>query len=74
MTSSPRARDISGKGEIAWGDGSEGPHEAGLLTLETTKSSAASLGVVPQWSLYESGPPCDRLVSGQMSGNRKEPV
>jgi len=48
-----KARDIFGKGEIAWGDGSDGPHEAGLLTLEITKAQR-TLGIVPQWGLSES--------------------
>ena len=47
------ARDIFGKGEIAWGDGSDGPHEAGLLTLGIAKSYH-TLGVTPRWGLNAS--------------------
>ena len=33
-----RALPVFGKGKIQWGEGTEGPHEAGLLTLEISKS------------------------------------
>jgi CDP-glucose 4,6-dehydratase len=42
-----------GKGQVAWGDGSEGPHEAGWLALEITKANI-TLGVKPRWSLAEA--------------------
>jgi CDP-glucose 4,6-dehydratase len=44
------ARRVFGKAEVSWGDGSEGAHEAGWLTLETAKARAA-LSVVPRWGL-----------------------
>jgi CDP-glucose 4,6-dehydratase len=47
------ARDIFGKGDVEWGDGSDGPHEAGLLALDTTKSGQ-TLGIAPHWGLYDS--------------------
>jgi CDP-glucose 4,6-dehydratase len=39
-----------GSGEVVWGDGKEGPHEAGWLALETAKALHL-LGVAPRWSL-----------------------
>ena len=42
-----------GKGEVTWGDGSRGPHEAGLLKLEIAKAQA-TLGFQPVWSLPEA--------------------
>lgn len=42
-----------GRGEIVWGDGADGPHEAGILTLDTSKARAM-LGVTSRWSLSES--------------------
>ena len=42
-----------GLGQVIWGDGSEGPHEAGWLALEIAKARA-TLGVTPQWSLFEA--------------------
>jgi CDP-glucose 4,6-dehydratase len=39
-----------GRGEVVWGDGKEGPHEAGWLALETAKALHL-LGVAPRWSL-----------------------
>jgi CDP-glucose 4,6-dehydratase len=47
------ARDIFGEGDVEWGDGSDGPHEAGLLALDTTRS-AQKLGITPRWGLYDS--------------------
>lgn len=47
------ARNAYGKGEVTWGDGTEGPHEAGLLSLETAKvrNTLQFQGI---WSLSES--------------------
>jgi CDP-glucose 4,6-dehydratase len=42
-----------GSGEVVWGDGMEGPHEAGWLALETAKALHL-LGVTPRWSLQTS--------------------
>lgn len=36
--------------EVRYGDGGEGPHEAGLLTLETARARRA-LGIRPRWPL-----------------------
>lgn len=47
------AQGTFGKGRVSWGDGSEGPHEAGWLALEISKARTA-LGVRPRWSLAES--------------------
>ena len=47
------ARQAYGKGEVAWGDGGEGPHEAGWLALETAKVRML-LGLVPRWQLREA--------------------
>lgn len=44
------ARLNYGGGEVVYGDGSEGPHEAKMLTLEVARARAV-LGVVPKWSL-----------------------
>jgi len=40
-------------GKIDWGDGTEGPHEANLLTLEIAKARQ-TLGFTPLWSLEEA--------------------
>jgi len=47
------AQAAYGHGEVIWGDGSEGSHEAGWLALEIAKSRAV-LGVTPRWGLAES--------------------
>jgi CDP-glucose 4,6-dehydratase len=47
------ARRAYGKGDIHYGDGSSGPHEAGWLALETAKGREA-LGVQPRWNLAET--------------------
>ncbi|MCP3445676.1 CDP-glucose 4,6-dehydratase [Bradyrhizobium sp. CCGUVB14] len=46
------ARRSYGSGEIVWGDGIEGPHEAGWLALEVTKARH-ELGIGARWSLEE---------------------
>jgi CDP-glucose 4,6-dehydratase len=38
---------------VAWGDAGQGPHEAGLLVLETAKARDA-LGISPRWALREA--------------------
>jgi CDP-glucose 4,6-dehydratase len=38
---------------VNWGDGSDGPHEAGLLTLDSSKA-ALDLGFKPRFSLSET--------------------
>lgn len=47
------AQSAYGMGQVSWGDGSEGPHEAGWLALEIAKARTV-LGVKPRWSLVES--------------------
>lgn len=47
------AQSAYGKGQIIWGDGTEGPHEAGLLALETAKARNV-LGFNGRWSLTET--------------------
>ncbi len=47
------ARAAYGTGEVRYGDGREGPHEAGLLVLETTKSRVV-LKTKPRWSLSDA--------------------
>lgn len=47
------ANSIYGRGSVQWGDGSQGPHEAGLLSLEVSKSREV-LGVSPRWNLEET--------------------
>jgi CDP-glucose 4,6-dehydratase len=42
-----------GCGNVLWGDGNEGPHEAGLLSLEISKVRAL-LGISPRWNLEET--------------------
>jgi CDP-glucose 4,6-dehydratase len=47
------AQGVYGKGDIAWGPGDEGPHEAGWLALETARARTL-LGVQPVWGLHEA--------------------
>lgn len=47
------ARNTYGRGDVAWGDGSEGPHEAGWLALEVAKARTL-LGVAPRWTLAQT--------------------
>jgi CDP-glucose 4,6-dehydratase len=44
------AKRSYGGGEVNWGEGGGGPHEAGWLALETAKALHV-LGVAPRWSL-----------------------
>lgn len=39
--------------QVAWGDGTEGPHEAGWLALETAKTRE-KLHIEPRWPLEET--------------------
>lgn len=48
-----QARKTWGVGDVSWGDGSEGPHEAGWLALEVAKARQV-LGVQSRWGLSES--------------------
>ena len=47
------ARQVFGRGETQFGDGSEGPHEAGWLALEVAKART-ELGVAPRWNLQQT--------------------
>ena len=47
------AQNAYGSGHVSWGDGTEGPHEAGWLALEIAKARSL-LGVKPRWTLEES--------------------
>ncbi len=47
------ARQAWGCGEIVWGEGDEGPHEAGFLALDNSKARR-TLGVGPRWPLQEA--------------------
>lgn len=47
------ANRVYGGGSVLWGDGTEGPYEAGLLSLEIAKAKKY-LGVSPRWSLEQS--------------------
>ncbi|TAN26614.1 MAG: CDP-glucose 4,6-dehydratase [Castellaniella sp.] len=46
-----QAQQAYGKGSIKWGDGTEGPHEAEWLALETAKARTC-LAVRPRWNLH----------------------
>jgi CDP-glucose 4,6-dehydratase len=48
-----QANRVYQRGQVLWGDGSEGPHEAGWLALDTTKART-TLGVVAKWTLAEA--------------------
>ncbi|MGZ8261282.1 MAG: CDP-glucose 4,6-dehydratase [Caldimonas sp.] len=47
------AQEAYGGGEVAFGDGSGGPHEAGLLALDALRA-ASVLGIAPHWDLAEA--------------------
>ncbi|MCQ1834390.1 CDP-glucose 4,6-dehydratase [Neorhizobium galegae] len=47
------ARTSFDRGEVQYGDGTEGPHEAGWLALETAKARHM-LDIEPRWSLAEA--------------------
>lgn len=47
------ARSVWGSGAVAYGDGREGPHEAGWLALEIAKARIG-LGTGAKWSLDEA--------------------
>jgi CDP-glucose 4,6-dehydratase len=44
-----QARQVYGSGDVVWGDGSSGPHEAGLLALDASKARTL-LGIAPRWN------------------------
>ena len=47
------AREAYGEGEVRWGDGTEGPHEAGWLALDIAKARAA-LDFEPLWTTAQA--------------------
>ena len=47
------ARRAHEDGQVIYGDGSQGPHEAGRLALEIVKART-TLGYVPRWTLEET--------------------
>jgi CDP-glucose 4,6-dehydratase len=47
------ANQVYGCGNVLWGDGTQGPHEAGLLSLEISKAKEI-LDVIPRWNLLET--------------------
>lgn len=47
------ANQSYGRGTVSYGEGGEGPHEAGILTLETAKAREL-LGVKPRWNLKKT--------------------
>ena len=47
------ANRIYGRGRTLLGDGTDGPHEAGILSLGISKASAV-LGVSPRWDLLQT--------------------
>lgn len=47
------ARQVFDASEVAYGDGTQGPHEAGWLALEIAKARML-LGIAPRWALGES--------------------
>jgi CDP-glucose 4,6-dehydratase len=47
------ARHAFGRGQVRYGDGAIGPHEAGSLALEVGKARAI-LGVTPRWTLRQA--------------------
>jgi CDP-glucose 4,6-dehydratase len=47
------AQQAWGGGEVRWGSGCEGPHEAGWLALEVAKARQV-LGVQPRWGLQQA--------------------
>lgn len=61
------AREVYGGGDILWGDGTEGPHEAGWLILEIAKAREA-LRVQPRWSLQQAVAHTLRWYRARQSG------
>ncbi len=47
------ARAAFGAGKVTYGDGTQGPHEAGWLALETAKARTV-LGLTPRWTITTS--------------------
>ena len=65
------ARSFYGAGCVHYGDGSEGPHEAGCLALENAKARNV-LGYWPRWSLVDAVQRTFAWYRGQHQGERVE--
>jgi CDP-glucose 4,6-dehydratase len=61
------ARVAYGSGEVRYGDGTEGPHEAGCLALDVAKARVA-LGVKPHWTLAQAVSQTMRWYRAQHEG------
>ncbi|CAN7150180.1 CDP-glucose 4,6-dehydratase [Pseudorhodoferax sp. LjRoot39] len=61
------ARSAYGRGEVVYGDGSEGPHEAGLLALDASRARQA-LDVRPRWPLATAVQRCMAWYRAQAEG------
>lgn len=61
------ARASYGRGEVEFGDGRDGPHEAGWLSLEIAKARAC-LDVAPRWHLEQSVARTMQWYRAQASG------
>jgi len=62
-----KARMVFGCGDIIYGDGNTGPHEAGWLALETAKARE-TFGFSPKWSLAETVQRTMEWYSAQKQG------
>jgi CDP-glucose 4,6-dehydratase len=80
------AREAFRRGDVRWGDGSQGAHEAGWLSLEIAKARHR-LGVEPRWTLQQSvartmdwyrrvmeGSPAAELCQGDISAFESSPT
>ena len=65
------ALSFYGEGCVHYGDGSEGPHEAGCLALEIAKARNV-LGYRPRWSLTEAVQRTFAWYRGQQQGERAD--
>jgi CDP-glucose 4,6-dehydratase len=61
------ARQAYGSGRVTYATTHEGPHEAGLLALETARARSA-LGVAPRWMLAEAVSRTMHWYRGQADG------
>lgn len=61
------ARTAYGSGEVIYGDGTDGPHEAGWLALETSKARHV-LNIAPRWTLSEAVTRSMKWYRAQNSG------
>jgi CDP-glucose 4,6-dehydratase len=66
-----QARQAWGGGEVHWGQGTDGPHEAAWLALEVAKAREV-LGVQPRWSLQQAVQRTFRWYRGLAEGERAQ--